>query len=314
MKNPYLLLTPGPLTTTRTVKEVMLKDWCTWDNDYKRIVQSIRSRLLELGHASEQKYTSVLIQGSGTFGVEATIGTAVPIDGKLLILANGAYGKRIEEIASVLGIRYRTIEFAPDRVPDVERLNVILEQDVAVTHVAFVHCETTTGILNPIEELVTVIKRHGKIAIVDSMSSFGGMDIAVEELGIDYLISSPNKCIQGVPGFSFVISNRQELAKCKGNARSLSLYLYDQCQVMDEEAGKWRFTSPTHVVRAFDQALMELEQEGGVEKRHSRYALNQQTLVRLMRQNGFKAFVPSTLQSPFITTFEYPDNERFTFE
>jgi len=314
MDKPYLLLTPGPLTTTLTVKEVMLKDWCTWDDDYKQIVQSIRSKLLQLGHASEEKYTAVLIQGSGTFGVEATIGTVVPMDGKLLVLTNGAYGQRIQDIASVLGIQHRTLVFAPDQHPDIEQLNKVLEQDSEITHVAFVHCETTTGILNPLEEIVKVIKKHRKMAIVDAMSSFGGMPIVVEELGIDYLVSSANKCVQGVPGFSFILSNKNELSRCKGNARSLSLDLYDQWQVMDKESGKWRFTSPTHVVRAFYQALIELEQEGGVEKRHDRYANNQQTLVKLMELAGFKAFLPEAVQSPFITTFEYPDNDRFTFE
>ncbi|BBI31932.1 2-aminoethylphosphonate--pyruvate transaminase [Cohnella abietis] len=314
MEKPYILLTPGPLTTTLSVKEVMLKDWCTWDNDYKQIVQSIRHKLLHLGQASEDLYTSVLLQGSGTFGVEATIGTAIPINGKLLIMANGAYGMRIQDIARVLGIQHRTIIFSPDQLLDVEQLNAALERDADITHVALVHCETTTGILNPLEELLKVIKRHNKIAIVDAMSSFGGMPIAVEEWGIDYLISSANKCIQGVPGFSFIISLKSELAKCKGNARSLSLDLYDQWQVMDKEAGKWRFTSPTHVVRAFYQALIELEQEGGIEKRYARYVHNQQTLVRLMEHAGFTAFLPEVLHSPIITTFEYPNNDRFTFE
>ncbi|MRN53695.1 2-aminoethylphosphonate--pyruvate transaminase [Paenibacillus monticola] len=314
MREHYLLLTPGPLSTTPSVKAVMLKDWCTWDDTYKHIVQLIRSKLLHLGRASETHYTSVLMQGSGTFGIEATIGTVIPQAGKLLILANGVYGKRIEEISRVLGISYRTLEFAPNQMVDVEQVNAVMEQDTAITHVAFVHCETTTGILNPLEKLVHTIKRHGKIAIVDAMSSFGGLAIEVEKWGIDYLISSSNKCIQGVPGFSFILSKKDELAKCKDNARSLSLDLYDQWQVMDQEEGKWRFTSPTHVVRAFYQALLELEAEGGVERRYVRYLENQQTLVRLMESAGFKTYLPEALQSPIITTFMYPDLEHFTFE
>ncbi|WP_379156530.1 2-aminoethylphosphonate--pyruvate transaminase [Paenibacillus sp. sgz5001063] len=314
MEQPYLLLTPGPLSTTSSVKEVMLKDWCTWDSDYKDIVQSIRSKLLRLGHAPEEEYTAVLIQGSGTFGVEAAIGTAVPSGGKLLILANGAYGERIREIASVLGIRHRTLEYAFDQLPATEHLAAVLEQDPEITHVALVHCETTTGILNPLEALIQVIKKHRKIAIVDAMSSFGGTPIAVGKLGIDYLVSSANKCIQGVPGFSFVICRKSELIECKGQARSLSLDLYSQWQAMDSDPGKWRYTSPTHVVRAFYQALLELEEEGGVEQRCARYTRNQQTLVRLMEQAGFKAHLPVAVQSPFITTFEYPNHAHFTFE
>lgn len=312
-ERPYLLLTPGPLSTTAAVKAVMLKDWCTWDDDYKQLVQRIRGKLLALAEASAQQYTAVLMQGSGTFGVEAAIGTAVPRTGKLLVLANGAYGQRIAEIASVLGIACRTLAFAPHEQPDARQLAAALEEDAAITHVAYVHCETTTGILNPLEPIVRLIKQHGKVAIVDAMSSFGGIPISVEQLGIDYLISSANKCIQGVPGFCFVLARRSLLAECSGNARSLSLDLYGQWQAMDQDAGKWRYTSPTHVVRAFAQALAELEQEGGIARRHARYAANQRLLVKVMAEAGFAAYLPEQLQSPFITTFLFPAHIPFTF-
>jgi len=310
----YTLLTPGPLTTSNKVKEVMLKDWCTWDEEYKRIVQSIRSQLLSLGEASETTYTAVLIQGSGTFGVEATIGTVMPKDGKLLVLDNGAYGARMAEIAQVLGITYDVVACAANMPLDADALEAALMEDKAITHVAFVHCETTTGILNPLESLSAVVKKHGKTLIVDAMSSFGGIPIPVEQLGIDYLISSANKCIQGVPGFSFVLCRRAELALCQGRARSLSLDLYDQCRVMDEESGKWRYTSPTHTVRAFAQALVELEQEGGVHVRHDRYIHNQRIVVEQMEAAGFTAYLPASSQSPIITTFYYLDNPNFSFE
>jgi len=310
----YTLLTPGPLTTSNKVKEVMLKDWCTWDEEYKRIVQSIRSQLLALGEASDLTYTAVLMQGSGTFGVEATIGTAVPRDGKLLILDNGAYGARMAEIAKVLGITHDILSCEANKSLDAGVLEAALTEDEAITHVAFVHCETTTGILNPLESLSAVVKKHGKTLIVDAMSSFGGIPIAVEQLGIDYLISSANKCIQGVPGFSFVLCKRAELALCQGRARSLSLDLYDQCRVMDEESGKWRYTSPTHTVRAFAQALVELEQEGGVRARHARYVHNQRLLVEQMEAAGFTAYLPVSSQSPIITTFHYLDDPNFSFE
>ncbi|OPA74029.1 2-aminoethylphosphonate--pyruvate transaminase [Paenibacillus selenitireducens] len=314
MEKHYVLLTPGPLTTTASVKEVMLKDWCTWDDDYKQIVQSIRAKLLDVGRASSDNYTSVLMQGSGTFGVEACIGTAVPKDGKLLVIVNGAYGQRIQEIADVLGIANRALVCTADQQPDIDAVDAILVDDASITHVAFVHCETTTGILNPLESLVEVVKKHGKTVIVDAMSSFGGIPIDVEELGIDFLISSANKCIQGVPGFSFVICRTDALVNCKGNARSLSLDLYDQWKVMEAEPGKWRFTSPTHVVRAFYQALHELEAEGGVDVRFTRYYENQRTLVKGMEAAGLQAYLPPYLQSPIITTFLYPSFEGFSFE
>lgn len=314
MSNPYLLLTPGPLSTTATVKEAMQKDWCTWDHEYKTIVEQIRQQLLEVGRASKERYTTVFMQGSGTFGVEATLGSVMPSDGKLLVLINGAYGKRMEEIAKVLRIPYVSMAFEANTPVDPQAVEGKLIEDTSITHVAMVHCETTTGILNPLEAVMDVIKRNHRVAIIDAMSSFGGIPIAVEELQIDFIISSANKCIQGVPGFSFILCKRDELMKCKGRARSLSLDLYDQWETMEQDSGKWRFTSPTHVVHAFKQALEELAEEGGVEARHERYRINQQIIVEGMAQAGFKAYLPRELQSPLITTFLYPTHIPFTFE
>ncbi|MGG4145739.1 2-aminoethylphosphonate--pyruvate transaminase [Paenibacillus algorifonticola] len=314
MSNPYVLLTPGPLSTTLTVKEAMLKDWCTWDHDYKAIVQQIRRQLLEIGRASQEHYTALFMQGSGTFGVEATLGSVIPNDGKLLILQNGAYGKRMEDIAKVLHIPHASLEFKANEQIDPQVVERKLIEDSSITHVAMVHCETTTGILNPLEAVMEVIKRNHRIAIIDAMSSFGGIPIGVEELQIDFIISSANKCIQGVPGFSFMLCKREELMKCKGRARSLSLDLYDQWETMENGSGKWRFTSPTHVVHAFAQALKELAEEGGVEARHARYRTNQQIVVEGLRQAGFTAYLPRELQSPIITTFLYPTHIPFEFE
>ena len=205
---PYLLLTPGPLTTTRTVKESMLVDLSTWDDDYNNIVQQVRSRIVQLVTRSKL-YTSVLMQGSGTFAVESTVGSVVPPDGKLLIISNGAYGRRIGLIADRLKIDFYEMRCSETTCPDSQRLNQILETDPLVTHVAMVHCETTTGILNPIRELSKIVKKHNRILILDAMSSFGGIPLVIDEIGIDYLISSANKCIQGVPGFAFVICHQK---------------------------------------------------------------------------------------------------------
>ncbi|KGX94016.1 2-aminoethylphosphonate:pyruvate aminotransferase [Pontibacillus halophilus JSM 076056 = DSM 19796] len=313
-RNPYLLLTPGPLTTTSTVKEAMLKDWCTWDDDYKHVVQSIRQQLLQIGHVSDDVYTSVLMQGSGTFTVESVIGTVIPNDGKLLVLVNGVYGARIAEISERLGIE--TIRFEQDETEpiDLEAFERHLQVHKDLTHVAVVHCETTTGMLNPLQEISKLVKAHDKTLIVDAMSSFGGIPIHVPDLQADYLISSANKCIQGVPGFGFVLARREALKQCKGQARSLSLDLYDQWEVMEHQSGKWRFTSPTHTVRAFQVALEELEAEGGVTKRYERYTANQRTLVHGMRTLGFSPVLEDDWQSPFITSYYYPEHEEFTFE
>lgn len=308
----YKLLTPGPLTTTDTVKAEMMVDHCTWDNDYKVITQQIRAGLLELAHVSPEEYTAVLMQGSGTFGVESAITSSVGKDGKLLILANGAYGERMEDIAKHAGLKYRIEKFHYSEVPDAEVCAKILAEDPEITHVSMVHSETTSGILNDIEAVGRVVKAAGKVYIVDAMSSFAGVEIPVADWGIDFIISSANKCIQGVPGFSFIICKLSELKKCEGKAVSLSLDLYDQWKGMYD--GKWRFTSPTHVVLAFAKAMEELKEEGGIPARSKRYRENNEFLIAEMAKLGYKTYIDSAHQGPIITTFFYPENCNYTFK
>lgn len=312
--NDYILLTPGPLSTSKRVRAALLKDWCTWDSEYNNMIQEMRSMLLKVANCSEDIYTSVLMQGSGSFSVESVIGTAVGKNDKLLILANGAYGKRMKDIADVLKINYKFIATPEKEQYSVVALEEILKEDKEITHVSFVHCETTTGILNPLEDLANVVKSYNKTLIVDAMSSFGGVKIDVEDLGIDFLISSANKCIQGVPGFGFVIAKKESLMKTKGQAKSLSLDLYNQWNTMEKDNGKWRFTSPTHVTHAFYEALKELEDEGGVDKRYERYNSMQKILVKGMKEMGFKTYVKEEYHSPIITTFLYPEKRTFEFK
>ena len=311
--NPYLLLTPGPLSTSKGVKAAMLRDWCTWDNEYNDLVQSLRAKLVSLGGRNHDDYTTVLMQGSGTFSVESVIGSVVPENGKLVVLTNGAYGNRIAQISKVLKVNTVVVDFGEVGQAEPEKLREVLASDPEITHVAVVHCETTTGMLNPIDEIGRVVKSFGKVYIVDAMSSFGGVAIDVADLQIDYLVSSANKCIQGVPGFGFILAKTEELKKCKGQARSLSLDLYDQWETMEKHNGKWRFTSPTHVVRAFYQAMLELAEEGGIEKRQVRYRENQRILVEGMEAIGFRALLPKEWQSPIITSFYFPESSEFTF-
>ncbi|MCP4297105.1 MAG: 2-aminoethylphosphonate--pyruvate transaminase, partial [Proteobacteria bacterium] len=293
----YTLLTPGPLTTTATVKSVMLKDWCTWDDDYNNLVQKIRRELLDLAGVDEA-YTATLMQGSGTASVESVIGSVIPEKGKLLVLTNGEYGNRIGRIAQYLGIPIVTIDSGELQPVDCNRMEEALRADKEITHVAVVHCETTTGMLNPVEPVGEITKKYEKVFILDAMSSFGGIPLNMESLNVDYLVSSANKCIQGVPGFGFIISRKEELKRTAGWARSLSLDLYDQWECMEKNNGKWRFTSPTHVVRAFSKAMEELEEEGGVEKRYQRYSNNQKKLVQGMRSLGFNCLLDDALHSP----------------
>ena len=304
---PYILLTPGPLTTSQTVKEAMLTDWCTWDEDYNlHIVEEIRKSLVSLATQHTGDYTSILLQGSGTYCVEAVIGSVIKPGDKLLILSNGAYGDRMGNIAEYHGISYDMLAFDETEQVSVSYVDDYLSHNAEITHVAVVHCETTTGVLNPLKEIAHLVKMHGKKLIVDAMSSFGGVPLDVHELGIDFLISSANKCIQGVPGFGFIIARCSELLHCKGVSKSLSLDIYDQWEAMEKGHGKWRFTSPTHVVRAFKQAMDELAEEGGVEVRHNRYCENHRVLVDGMRSLGFQTLLPDEIQSPVITSFLYP--------
>ena len=308
----YKLLTPGPLTTTDSVKREMLFDHCTWDDDYKQITQKIRKELLELAHVPEEEYTAVLMQGSGTFGVESVLTSVTGPEDKILICANGAYGERMEDIAAHAKIPCTAYHEHYNRVPDAKKVAELLDADETITHVAMVHSETTSGILNDIETVGKAVKEKGRVFIVDAMSSFGGVDIPVKDWGIDFLISSANKCIQGVPGFSFILARRDLLKASEGKARSLSLDLYDQWKTMEVD-GKWRFTSPTHVVLAFAKAMEELKEEGGIPARNRRYTENNRLLIQKMGEMGIRPYIDSTHQGPIITTFFYPENCHFTF-
>ena len=307
--NPYLLLTPGPLSCSKGVRAALLRDWCTWDSDYNEdVVQRIRRRLIALAAGKTEDYAAVLMPGSGSFAVEAVLGSALPPAGRLLILTNGAYGQRMVRMAETLKLPHLALAWPETAALDPEAVERVLAANQELTHVALVHCETTTGLLNPLADLARVVKARGKTLIVDAMSSFGGLHFDAGALGLDFLISSANKCIQGVPGFAFVIARRAELEKCRGLARSHCLDLYDQWREMDQ-TGKWRFTSPTHAVRAFLQALEELEAEGGIASRQARYTENQRVLVAKMRALGFETLLPDCLQSPIITAFKYPGPE-----
>ena len=314
--NDYLLLTPGPLSTSPTVRAAMDRDWCTWDDDYNvGVVSPIREQLVQLATASEpEAYSCVLIQGSGTFAVEAMVGSVISPQGKLLVLANGAYGDRLAHIAACLRIDHVVHDCGELARPDLAKLEATLAEDGAITHVVVVHNETTTGMMNPLENIAPIVKSHGKLLLVDSMSAFGGVPLDIAELGIDYIVSSANKCIQGVPGFGFVIGRIAHMQQSQGWARSLSLDLYDQWQVMEKGRGKWRFTSPTHVVRGFYQALKELAQEGGVAARYARYCENHRRLVTGMQRLGFECVLPQEFQSPIITGFRDPQHVEYSFQ
>ena len=307
-----ILLTPGPLTTSLATKVAMLRDFGSWDSQFNAITARVRERLLDIV-GGQHTHVCVPMQGSGTFSVEAAVNTLVPQrDGHLLVLVNGAYGKRLAKLTQMMGRRVSTFETAedvPTTAPDVERL---LAADRSVTHVGLVHCETSTGILNPLAEIAAVVARHGKSLIVDAMSSFGALAIDAEDMPFEALIAASGKCIEGPPGMGIVIVRKGALERSAGNCTSLALDLHDQWQYM-EKTTQWRYTPPTHVVAAFAAALEAFDAEGGQRARLARYARNCEVLVRGMAELGFRPFLDPRIQAPIIVTFHAPADPRYSF-
>ncbi len=306
------LFTPGPLTTSATSKLAMLRDLGSRDTEFILTVQEIRHRLVELGNGADE-YTAIMMQGSGTFGIEATLSSVIPPDGKLLILINGAYGQRMLKIADIHGIEKLPLNFLEDTIPELCQLDTALQNDPQITHVAVVHCETTTGIINPIDAYGDVVKRHNRVYIVDAMSSFGAYPIDLKTCNIDFLVSSSNKCIEGVPGFSFILARKDALEKTQGFARSLSLDLHAQWKGLEVD-GQFRFTPPVHAILAFRQALIELEIEGGVPARGARYCQNYDLTLSGMQKMGFQAYLKPEHRGYIITSFHYPQHPNFDFQ
>lgn len=308
---PYLL-TPGPLTTAYEVKSAMLRDWGSWDGDFRAMTADLRARLLAL-LGDSGTYDCVPMQGSGTFCVEAMLGTLVPRDARVLVLANGAYGLRAGEILKYLGRDHIVLDkgdYLPPRGAEVAQ---ILADDPAISHVVAIHCETSSGILNPLEEIAQAVAKAGRTLLIDSMSAFGAVAVDPKRVPFDALVSSANKCIEGVPGFGFVLVRREVLQASKGNAHSLSLDLHAQWATM-EKTGQWRFTPPTHAVAAFLTALDMHGAEGGVAGRGARYAANRDRLVAGMRAAGFETLLDDRWLSPIIVTFFCPADPAFSFQ
>ena len=308
---PYLL-TPGPLTTSFAVKEALLRDWGSWEDDFRAMTRDMRSRLLALIGEGSEAYDCVPIQGSGSYCVEAMLGTFVPKDGKVLVLANGAYGLRAAQTMEYLGRAFTLInkgDYLPPRGAEVAQA---LADDPAITHVLAIHCETSSGILNPVEEIAEATHAAGRKLLIDSMSAFGAVPLEVADLSYTAMVSSANKCIEGVPGFGFVIARTDELQAAKGNCHSLSLDIEAQWSTMNK-TGQWRFTPPTHVVAAFLEALKAHAAEGGVAGRGARYYDNRDVMVAGMRDLGFETLLEDRWLSPIIVTFFCPADAKFEF-
>ena len=313
MSNDPYLLTPGPLTISLRTRQAMLRDWGSWDVDFNSITGRVRERLLDIVRGAGT-HECVPMQGSGTFSVEAAIGTLVPrAGGHVLVPLNGAYCQRIARICRVLGRKVTTIDYAEDAAVAAADIERALASDSSITHVALVHCETSAGILNPLDEIAQVVARHGRRLIVDAMSSFGALEIDARRTPFDAVVAASGKCLEGPPGMGFVIARRAALEACEGNAHSLAMDLYDQWVYM-QKTTQWRYTPPTHVVAAFDSAITQYLEEGGLAARGARYARNCRTLIDGLAALGLKSFLPAAIQAPIIVTFHAPESPRYQFK
>jgi 2-aminoethylphosphonate-pyruvate transaminase len=306
-----LLLTPGPLTTALSVKEVMLHDWGARDSTFISINNFILKRVTEIANGGT-KYVTVPIQGSGSFGVEAMLTTFVPSTGRVLILINGQYGERAKRICKIANRKYTVYRTPEDKIPDFEAVQRVLKRVPSITHIFLVHCETTSGILNPLEEIAELARTYRKRLLIDAISSFGAIPLDARVLNFDALVASPNKCLEAIPGVAFVVCRNESLKKTKGNATTLVLDLHDQWRNF-AKTDQYRFTPPIHVIVSLSQALQEFAREGGAAGRLGRYQENCRLLVRGMRILGFEPFLPDCLQGPMVVTFRMPTAARFVF-
>jgi 2-aminoethylphosphonate-pyruvate transaminase len=307
-----LLLTPGPLTTSRAVKQVMVHDWGSRDAEFIRINRAVLDRITEIA-GGVGTHTTVGMQGSGTFAVEAMLTSFVPRTGKVLLIINGAYGKRAAKICEIAGRAFAILETPEDTPPDLKKLEAALQDDKAITHVFIVQCETTSGILNPVKEIAAIVAKAGRRLLIDAMSAFGAIALDAKTVQYDALAASSNKCLEGVPGMGFVVCRIDALKATKGNATTLVLDLHDQWQAM-EKTGQWRFTPPIHVIVSLNKAIEEYLAEGGVAGRGGRYSNNCRILIDGMRALGFRTLLPDELQAPIIVTFHMPADPKFVFQ
>jgi 2-aminoethylphosphonate-pyruvate transaminase len=307
-----ILLTPGPLTTSLRTKTAMLRDWGSWDSHFNAVTARVREHLLAIVNGAPA-HVCVPMQGSGTFSIEAAVNTLVPRNGHVLVLVNGAYGQRMARLTSMMGRKLSTLATAdgvPTSATDVARA---LDADPSITHVGLIHCETSTGILNPLQEVADVVAVRGKSLIVDAMSSFGALPIDADRVPFDALIAASGKCVEGPPGMGFVFVRKAVLERCAGQSTSLSLDLHDQWSYM-EKTTQWRYTPPTHIVLALDAALAQYREQGGQPARLARYTANYEMLVAGMKDLGFKPFLDPKIQAPIIVTFHAPTDARYAFK
>jgi 2-aminoethylphosphonate-pyruvate transaminase len=290
----------------------MLRDWGSWDAAFNSLTASLRKDLVDVVGGGND-YTCVPLQGSGTFSVEAAIGTIVPRDGKVLVPNNGAYCARIVRICGYLGRAVVELPVPEDQPTTAAVVEAALAADPSITHVAQVHCETGAGVINDIAGIAQACARRNKGLIVDAMSSFAALPIDVARVPFDALVAASGKCLEGVPGMGFVIVRKSVLEARAGNAHSLAMDLHDQYVYM-EKTTQWRYTPPTHVVAALRAAVDQFLAEGGQPARLARYRGNCEALIGGMAALGFRAFLRPEVQAPIIVTFHAPADPAYDFK
>jgi len=299
-----ILLIPGPLTTSKKVTSTLLKDYSAREDYFINSIKSVRKNLLKISNTNQDDYTTILMQGSGTYGNESVI-SSLPDKSKITVFSNGLYGDRLKEISK----RYNKLHNYIEEPNNKQITPTLFENNIKYctsSHIALVHNETTSGILNPINKLIPIAKKYNKKIIVDAISSYGGIPIDISNLDIDYLIGSSNKCLHGHPGMSFIIAKKNTLEECKTNKSNLSLNLYEQ--YLDfETSDQFRFTPPVQIVNSLSKAINELKNKGGIVSRYDNYTILNTIIYDELIDLGFKPYLERDINSPIVSTYIIPD-------
>ena len=308
-----VLLNPGPATTTDSVKLAqVVPDICPREQKFGELMRSVADDLTAIAGGGAE-YASVLFGGSGTAAMDAVINSVIPPEKKILIINNGAYGERMVKIAQAYRIGYIELRFPWDELPDIGKIEAALQQDAEIAVVGMVHHETTTGLLNPIQDIGALVRQYNKLFVVDTISSFAGIPLDIKACNIDFMMSTSNKCLQGMAGIAFVICRIAELERIQSSPRrSFYLSLYDQYAYFERNL-QMRFTPPVQTMYALRQAIDEFLAEG-MEQRYARYTRNWHVLRKGMQELGFRILTQPEQESHILITVEYPDSPAFDFD
>ena len=306
------LFTPGPLTTDLRVRRAMQVDWGSREAAFIALTAELRHRLLDVANGAAT-HVAVPLQGSGTFILEAAVGTLVGRGHKLLVLINGAYGRRLAAIGRRLGLTVETLDHPENQPVDVKRLAGALAADPGITHVSLVHVETTSGLLNPLQAVAEAVEQAGRLLLLDAMASFGALPLDLAVTPVAAVLASSNKALEGPPGLGFALVERAVLAEAADRNPSLSFDLHAQWRGFEAD-GQWRFTPPVQIVAGLVEALRLLEAEGGPPARLARYRRRLDQLVAGLQTLGYGLYLDRALQAPIIATFVPPPGRPFDFK